>query len=116
MTADATRFRWASLRIQNLCDPPRIKIVKNVEAALERLLTTLSELYALISDLISRTESEGRSIAEAVLRWLLYSQRPLSNCELIDFVSHRSDGIATINRAGYGRHTESLLQCCHPGL
>ena len=86
-----------------------MKIAKDVEAALERLPTTLSELYALIFDQICRIESEGQKIAEAVLKWLLCSQRPLSTREMIEFVSPSAEDISTMQLDV----AEVLSLCCN---
>ena len=84
------RFRWASLQIQNLCNPHRMKIVRDVEDALDRLPETLSELYALIFDQIQKTEPGGRSIAIHTLQWLLCAQVSLSVEQMVDLVSFPS--------------------------
>ena len=81
--------------------------MKDVEAALDRLPTTLSELYALIFDQISRTETQGREIAKIVLKWLLCSQRPLSTHEMIEFACPCSGSAATI-----GLDTAEILSLC----
>ena len=84
------RLRRASVQIQDFCDPQRMKIASDVEAALDRLPGTLSKHYALILEQIQQTGPEGRSIAKNALKWLLCAQVPLSTVQMIDLVSFPS--------------------------
>ena len=84
------RFQWASLQIQNLCDPRRMRLDADVRKALDRPPKALSALYTAVYAQILQLESEGRSIAENALKWLLCAQRPLSTSEFLSAVSSHS--------------------------
>ncbi|KAL8683543.1 MAG: hypothetical protein Q9186_000455 [Xanthomendoza sp. 1 TL-2023] len=76
-------FLWASLQIQNLCDPERMLVTNDVEAALQSLPPTLSQLYTVILQRIDRIASHGRHLATNALRWLLCARTPLTSKTLI---------------------------------
>lgn len=84
------RFRWASLQIQNLCDPRRMRLDTDVRNALDRPPKALSELHGAVYAQILQLEPAGRSVAEKALKWLLCAQRPLSSREFISAVSSGS--------------------------
>lgn len=104
------RFRWASLQIQNLCDPQRMKLASDVEAALDRLPETLAELYGLILEQIQRTEPEGRSVAENALKWLLCAQVSLSTKQMIELVPATSKLL--FSEAGPMLEAADILSLC----
>ena len=81
------RFRWASLQIQNLCNPVRMKLESDVEDAMDHLPDTLLELYATIFQQIQQSPPEARSIAISTLQWLLCAHVPLSSKQMIDLAS-----------------------------
>ncbi|KAL8798803.1 MAG: hypothetical protein Q9182_006375 [Xanthomendoza sp. 2 TL-2023] len=79
-------FLWASLQIQNLCDPERMLVARDVEAALQSLPPTLSQLYTVILQRIDRMASHGRHLATKALRWLLCARTPLTSMTLIEML------------------------------
>ncbi|KAL8800925.1 MAG: hypothetical protein Q9223_007165 [Gallowayella weberi] len=79
-------FLWASLQIQNLCDPERMLVASDVEAALQSLPPTLSQLYTVILQRIDRIASHGRHLATNALRWLLCARTPLTSTTLIEML------------------------------
>ncbi|KAL9583127.1 MAG: hypothetical protein Q9203_005207 [Teloschistes exilis] len=71
-------FLWARLQIQNLCDPERMLITRDVEDALLRPPPTLFQLYNYIMEHINRNAPHGQRLAKKTLRWLLYAREPLT--------------------------------------
>ena len=68
------RFLWVSLQIESLCDSRRIKIEGDLVDELARLPRSLAGMYSLTLENISQIEERGRTLAEAVLRWLLCTE------------------------------------------
>lgn len=83
------RFLWASLQIQNLCDPERMIVASDVEDALARLPPTLFQLYKAIMERIDRIASHGRTLAKKALRWLLCAREPLTSETLVEMLGSR---------------------------
>ncbi|KAL8726835.1 MAG: hypothetical protein Q9166_006451 [cf. Caloplaca sp. 2 TL-2023] len=79
-------FLWASLQIQNLCDPECMLVASDIEEALHKLPPTLSQLYSVILDRIDRIASHGRLLATKTLRWLLCARTPLTSKTLIEIL------------------------------
>ncbi|KAL8710758.1 MAG: hypothetical protein Q9220_004776 [cf. Caloplaca sp. 1 TL-2023] len=79
-------FLWASLQIQNLCDPQRMIVVSDVEDALIRLPPNLSQLYDAVLDRVDRIAPRGRIMAYSALRWLLCARRPLNAETLAEMI------------------------------
>ncbi|KAL9102975.1 MAG: hypothetical protein Q9163_001928 [Psora crenata] len=74
---------WASLQIQNLCDPESMQLEDDVMNALKQLPETISDLYKALFERINRLKPMGCVVAGDALRWLLCAQRPLSIDELV---------------------------------
>ncbi|KAL8946442.1 MAG: hypothetical protein Q9222_007163 [Ikaeria aurantiellina] len=87
-------FLWASLQIQNLCDPQRMIMASDVEAALVHLPTTLSRMYDTVLDRISKIAPHGRTMAYSTLRWLLCARRPLRLYRLAEMIGQSGDQIS----------------------
>jgi len=93
----SSRFRWASLSIQSLCDSERIKLPGDIELALGRLPKDLSGLYDIIYAQVPLLPSHGNSnagktlnsslVAKRTLNWILCSQAHLSTKQFIAAVS-----------------------------
>ena len=60
-----------SLQIENLCDSRRIKLEGDLLDELVRLPQSLAGMYSLILENIGQIEQRGRSVAEAMFKWLL---------------------------------------------
>ncbi|KAI4199301.1 MAG: hypothetical protein LQ350_004683 [Teloschistes chrysophthalmus] len=71
-------FLWARLQIQNLCDPERMLITRDVEDALLRPPPTLFQLYGDIMERINRIAPHGQRLAKKTLRWVLCAREPLT--------------------------------------
>lgn len=84
---NAHRFLWASLQIQNLSDPERMLVVRDVEDALLQLPPTLTQLYILIMERIDKIAPHGRALAKKALRWLLCAREPLGDETLIQMLA-----------------------------
>ncbi|KAL8934772.1 MAG: hypothetical protein Q9216_005740 [Gyalolechia sp. 2 TL-2023] len=103
-------FLWASLQIQNLCDPERIKVASDVEEALLQLPETLLTIYKAIMDRIDRTAVHGRAWAKKALRWLLCAREPLTSETLVEMVGLReSDNPKALHLL----KDEVLSLCCN---
>ncbi|KAL9036276.1 MAG: hypothetical protein Q9180_004390 [Flavoplaca navasiana] len=72
-------FLWAHLQIQNLCDPERMIVARDVEDALQRLPTTLVAVYSNILDRIDRIAPYSRLLAIKALNLILCAQKPLNS-------------------------------------
>ncbi|KAL8769068.1 MAG: hypothetical protein Q9209_004854 [Squamulea sp. 1 TL-2023] len=79
-------FLWASLQIQNLCDPERMLVASDIEGALHQLPATLSQLYSVIMARIDRIAPHGRLLAMRALAWLLCAREPMTPELLIDIL------------------------------
>ncbi|KAL8783475.1 MAG: hypothetical protein Q9213_004612 [Squamulea squamosa] len=79
-------FLWASLQIQNLCDPERMLVASDIEDALHQLPATLSQLYSVILARIDRIAPHGRLLAMRALTWLLCAREPMQPELLIDIL------------------------------
>ncbi|KAL8657729.1 MAG: hypothetical protein Q9226_001628 [Calogaya cf. arnoldii] len=79
-------FLWARLQIQNLCDPERMIVASDVEAALHHLPATLYELYRGILDRIDRIAPRGQILATKTLTWLLCARMPLTPDLLVEML------------------------------
>lgn len=66
------RFRWVYCQIEALC---KCRTVPRLRKALKELPRSLDETYERI---LSNIHEEHAEAAQAVLRWLLVSERPLS--------------------------------------
>ncbi|KAL8666371.1 MAG: hypothetical protein Q9168_007498 [Polycauliona sp. 1 TL-2023] len=99
-------FLWARLQIQNLCDPERMIIVRDIEDALHQLPVTLSELYGGILGRIDRIAPHGRLLAKRILRWLLCAGRPLDPLTMVQMLQ----SVETNNSLGV---EEILALCCN---
>lgn len=86
-----------------------MKIASDVEAALDRLPQSLSELYALVLAQIQQTEPEGRLIAENTLKWLLCAQIALSTEQVIHLVSPASNLLFSVTVTA----ADILSLCCN---
>jgi hypothetical protein len=86
----AIRFRWVSACLQTLCDP-RIVLEKEVREALGTLPKELKDVYDIICSQIERRTPVARTMAENVLKWLLYANKPLSCNEMIKAASMEPD-------------------------
>ncbi|KAI4250807.1 MAG: hypothetical protein LQ352_005234 [Teloschistes flavicans] len=83
-------FLWASLQIQNLCDPERMLITRDVEDALLRPPPTLFQSYSDIMERIDRIAPHGRHLAKKTLRWLLCAREPLTETTLTQLLAFAS--------------------------
>ena len=80
-------FRWASLQIQNLCDPQRIKHPGEVRQELKRLPKSLKQSYDVVYERIKNSGDISKAVAESTIKWLMCAQRPLDNLELLAAVA-----------------------------
>ena len=78
--------------MQNLCDPRRIKVEKDLLEELGRLPHTLKELYDRIYDEILQSATLSRTVGIRLLKWLLVAQRMLGISEILAAVSTLEDG------------------------
>src|SRR4051794_36722128 len=76
-----TRFRWASLQLQSVCD---VKTDEAVQERLGRLPPKLEDLYSeLYEKLIKNSEDADREVTIYALSWLLCAKRTLSSAEFL---------------------------------
>lgn len=105
-----SRFLWASLQIQNLCDPERIVVASDVEDTLLSLPPTLFQLYAVIMERIRKIAPRGRALANKTLQWLLCARKPLTSAMLAEILTYdahdESQGIQLSKQ-------EVLSLCCN---
>ncbi|KAI9888993.1 MAG: hypothetical protein M1814_006051 [Vezdaea aestivalis] len=80
-------FRWASLQLQNLCNPRRMKMEKDVRRELGRLPEKLADIYAEVYDQISEAGPNSQLVASRALKWLICGQRRLSSNEFLAAIS-----------------------------
>ena len=80
--------------MQNLCDPRRIKVEKDLLEELGRLPKTLKELYDRTYEKVLQSADFSRSVGIRLLQWLLVAQRRLAISEIIAAVSPVEDGIS----------------------
>ncbi|KAL8691858.1 MAG: hypothetical protein Q9218_003002 [Villophora microphyllina] len=83
-------FLWASLQIQNLCDPERMLMARDVEDALMRPPPTLFQMYSGIMERIERIAPYGRALAKKSLKWLLCARKPLTEHTLTQMLAFTS--------------------------
>ena len=95
-TLTLRRFRWVSLQLQNLCDPRRIKVEKDLLEELGRLPQTLKELYDRIYEEVLQSADISRTVGIRILKWLLVAQRMLEIPEILAAVSILEDGTCLI--------------------
>jgi hypothetical protein len=86
------RFRLASLHIQSLRDPQRIKTQENVEQALKELPQELNESYAVTFAQISRSQKPNPQISARIMKWLIRAHRPLTTIDFIEAIRFDSQG------------------------
>ncbi|KAL9581026.1 MAG: hypothetical protein Q9212_004143 [Teloschistes hypoglaucus] len=96
-------FLWARLQIQNLCDPERMLITRDVEDALLRPPPTLFQLYSEIMERINRIAPHGQRLAMKTLRWLLCAREPLTKDMLTQLLVFTSQ-----NEPSGDQYAESL--------
>lgn len=70
-------FRLASLHIETLCDPSRIKTRSNVLGLLATLPQDLKHSYDMVLDNIWRSQEPNPAIADRIIKWLLCARSPL---------------------------------------
>lgn len=78
--------------MQNLCDPRRIKVEKDLLEELGRLPQTLKELYDRTYEDVLQSANFSRSVGIKLLKWLLVAQRMLRMPEVLAAVSASADG------------------------
>jgi hypothetical protein len=78
-----SRFRWVTLQVAALCNQDEIKTSKDVKDRLGKLPRDLHKLYDEIYERIKKMAPNSFSVAQTILKWLLYAQRQLSPDELV---------------------------------
>ena len=78
--------------MQNLCDPRRIKVEKDLLEELGRLPQTLKELYDRTYEEVLQSANCSRSVGIKLLKWLLVARRTLRVSEILTAVSTLEDG------------------------
>lgn len=99
-------FRWATLQLEWICDPERVKLEEDVYEVLSKSPTTLVTFYESVHQRILRMEQYSRSIALATFRWLLHARRLLSIEELLSAVSK---SVPSNNKS---LEPSDILDCC----
>lgn len=100
-------FRLASLHIESLCDPARIKTKANVLDALVHLPQDLQLSDDSILARISNSQDPNPELANRVLKWLLCARESLPSLGFIIAVSWDMDGQDRLQRS------EVLSICCN---
>ena len=81
--------------MQNLCDPRRIKVERDLLEELGRLPRSLSDLYDRIFTEILDSAKHSKSIGIQILSWLRVARRTLTVSEIIGAVALVDDGTFT---------------------
>jgi nucleoside-triphosphatase THEP1 len=100
-------FRLASLHIDQLCNPERIKTEDNILSALANLPRDLKKSYDVIMSQILDSQEPTPSLAERILKLLHCSQQGLRSEGFIFLVCSNK---ATRNML---RHSDVLSICCN---
>ncbi|KAF7889956.1 uncharacterized protein EAF02_002371 [Botrytis sinoallii] len=72
-------FRLASMHIDSLCDPYRVKTEANVHHALDHLPQELGKSYGVVISQIMQAEYPNPLLASRALKWLLCSREALNS-------------------------------------
>ncbi|KAF5876990.1 putative ankyrin repeat protein [Botrytis fragariae] len=72
-------FRLASMHIDSLCDPYRVKTEANVHYALDHLPQELGKSYDVVISQIMQAEYPNPLLASRALKWLLCSREALNS-------------------------------------
>lgn len=98
-------FRLASMHIDSLCDPYRVKTEANVHYALDHLPQELGKSYDVVISQIMQAEHPNPLLASRTLKWLLCSRRALSSRTLPQAIG--------VNNAGHPLlSNDEILSIC----
>src|SRR6266536_3549154 len=81
------RFRWVDLSIENLSNPRRLSLEKDVRSELGKLPPDLKDQYMMIYRDILYFASFSASAAKRTFSWILAAKRVLSTEELVAAVA-----------------------------
>ncbi|KAF7929613.1 hypothetical protein BELL_0068g00030 [Botrytis elliptica] len=98
-------FRLASMHIDSLCDPYRVKTEANVHHALDHLPQELGKSYDVVISQIIQAEYPNPLLASRALKWLLCSREALNSKTLPQAIF--------VNNAGHPLlSNEEILSIC----
>ncbi|KAF7898203.1 hypothetical protein EAF00_004649 [Botryotinia globosa] len=98
-------FRLASMHIDSLCDPYRVKTEANVHYALDHLPQELGKSYDVVMSQIMQAEYPNPLLASRALKWLLCSRKALDSKTLPQAIS--------VNNAGHPLlSNDEILSIC----